>query len=339
MIVLTGGGTGGHLEVARLLREAFRGRGIAPIFIGSARGQDRRWFGSDDGFAARYFLDTRGVMDRGLAGRAASLGLIARATGTAFGILRRHGASAVVNVGSYAAAPASLAAALRRLPLFIHEPSAVTSPLTRLLSPCCAGTFSSYGEASAVADFPVDRAFFDLARPRTRVGRILFLGGSQGAQFINDFALTVAPTLRRMGVAISHQTGEMDFARVRAGYRSLGVDAEVFAFDRPMAPRIAAADLAVSRSGGGTLWQLVANGLPTLFIPFPYAARDHQYHNARFFADRRLGFVARQSEADLDLLLGVIRSDLREISLGLMSRIKPGGAARIAEYVLSRIGA
>jgi UDP-N-acetylglucosamine--N-acetylmuramyl-(pentapeptide) pyrophosphoryl-undecaprenol N-acetylglucosamine transferase len=324
--------------VARLLKEAFRGRGVAPIFIGSARGQDPRWFGDDDGFAARYFLETRGVVDRGPAGRVASLALIGRATLTALGILRRHAVRAVVNVGSYAAAPASLAAVLRRTPLFIHEPGAVISPLTRLLRPCSAGLFSSYDDPSPVPDFPVDRAFFDLARPRTQVRRMLFLGGSQGAQFINDFALRVAPTLRRLGIAITHQTGETDFERVRTGYRSLAVDAELFAFDRPMAPYMAAADLAVSRSGGGTLWELVANGLPTLFVPFPYAARDHQYHNARFFADRRLGFVARQSEATLDLLLSVMRSDLHSISLKLMAQIKPGGAERIAEYVLSRLG-
>jgi UDP-N-acetylglucosamine--N-acetylmuramyl-(pentapeptide) pyrophosphoryl-undecaprenol N-acetylglucosamine transferase len=179
VIVLTGGGTGGHLEVARLLKEAFRARGVTPIFIGSTRGQDQRWFDNDDGFAARYFFDTRGVVDRGPAGGVVSLALIVRATVTALGVLKRHAAKAVVNVGSYAAAPASLAALLRRIPLFIHEPSAVVSPLNRLLRPYAAGFFSSYGDESPVPDFPVDRAFFDLARPRTRLGRILFLGGRQ----------------------------------------------------------------------------------------------------------------------------------------------------------------
>ena len=338
MIVLTGGGTGGHLEVARLLKEAFRTRGVAPILIGSTCGQDQRWFDNDDGFAARYFFDTRGVVDRGPAGGVVSLALIVRATVTALGVLKRHAAKAVVNVGSYAAAPASLAALLRRIPLFIHEPSAVVSPLNRLLRPYAAGFFSSYGDESPVPDFPVDRAFFDLARPRTRLSRILFLGGSQGARFLNDFALAVAPTLQRMGIAITHQTGEADFDRVHAGYQALGVSAAVFAFDRAMARRMAQADFAVSRSGGGTLWELVANGLPTLFVPFPHAARDHQYRNARFFVDRRLGFVARQPELDLDLLLSVLRCDLHAISMGLMTLIKPDGAERIAEYVLRRLG-
>ena len=338
MIVLTGGGTGGHLEVARLLKEALRARRVAPIFIGTARGQDQRWFGNDDGFSARYFLNTRGVVDRGSAGAVVSLALIARAAVTAAGILKHSAAKAVVDVGSYAAAPASLAAVIRRIPLFIHEPSAVVSPLNRLLRPYAAGFFSSYGDASPVPDFPVDRAFFDLARPRTRVGRIVFLGGSQGARFINDFALEVAPTLRRMGVAITHQTGEADFSRVQAGYQALHVEVDTFAFDRAMAPRMASADFAVSRAGGGTVWELAANGLPALFVPFPHAARDHQYRNGRFFADRRLGFVARQPELDLDRLLSALRCDLHTISTGLMALNKPGGAERIAEYVLNRLG-
>ncbi len=338
MIALTGGGTGGHLEIARLLKEAFRAQGIAPIFVGSTHGQDRRWFGDDEGFVARYFLNTRGVVDRGPAGRIVSLAMIARATRTAANILRRHAVRAVVNVGSYAAAPASFAAAWRRIPLFIHENGANVSPLSRLLRPSAAGFFSSYGEDSPVTDFPVDRTFFDTARPRTRVERILFLGGSQGATFINDFALAVAPTLQGLGIAIAHQTGETDFDRVRARYRALRIAADVFAFDRVMAPRMAAADLAVSRSGGGTLWQLAANGLPTLFVPFPYAARDHQYENARFLVDRRVAFVARQTELDLDLLLSVLQADLRSISIGLMALVKPGGAEQIVQYVLDRLG-
>jgi UDP-N-acetylglucosamine--N-acetylmuramyl-(pentapeptide) pyrophosphoryl-undecaprenol N-acetylglucosamine transferase len=338
MIVLTGGGTGGHLEVARLLKEAFRTRRVAPIFIGTVRGQDQRWFSNDDGFSARYFLNTRGVVDRGKAGTVVSLVLVARAAVTAAGILKRSAAKAVIDVGSYAAAPASLAAVIRRIPLFIHEPSAVVSPLNRLLRPYAAGFFSSYGDASPVPDFPVDQAFFDMARPRTRVGRIIFLGGSQGARFINDFALEVAPTLRRMGIAIIHQTGEADFSRVQAGYQALNVDADTFAFESPLTPRMASADFAVSRAGGGTVWELAANGLPTLFVPFPHAARDHQYRNARFFVDRRLGFVARQSELDLDRLLSALRCDLHTISTGLMTLNRLGGAERIAEYVLNRLG-
>ena len=338
MIVLTGGGTGGHLEVARLLKEAFRTRRVAPIFIGTVRGQDQRWFGSNDGFSARYFLNTRGVVDRGKAGTVVSLALVARAAVTAAGILKRSAARAVIDVGSYAAAPASLAAIIRRIPLFIHEPSAAVSPLNRLLRPYAAGFFNSYGGASPVPDFPVDQAFFDTARLRTRVGRIIFLGGSQGARFINDFALEVAPTLRRMGIAITHQTGEADFSRVQAGYRALHVDADTFAFDSALTPRMASADFAVSRAGGGTVWELAANGLPTLFVPFPHAARDHQYQNARFFADRRLGFVARQPELDLDRLLSALRCDLHPISTGLMALNKPGGADKIVEWVLRRLG-
>lgn len=337
MIVLTGGGTGGHLEVARLLRDAFQRRGVPSVFIGTTRGQDQRWFPADDGFAARYFLDTRGVVDRGPAARLASLGLIVRATATALRVIRRHAAQAVVNVGSYAAAAASFAAVVRRIPLFIHEPSARVSPLSRLLRPYAAGFFSSYDDGSPVTAFPVDRVFFDLARPRTEVRRILFLGGSQGARSLNDFALAVAPALRNLGIAIVHQAGEADFARVSAGYQSLNIPVDVFPFDRAMAPRMAAADLAVSRSGGGTLWELVANGLPTLFVPFPHAARDHQYHNARFFVDRGLAFVARQPDLDLDTLRAAMQANILAMSMRLMAFNAPGGAEQIVEFMLQRL--
>jgi len=337
MIALTGGGTGGHLEVVRLLQAAFYRRGIATIFIGSAHGQDRGWFEGDRGFADTYFLPTRGVVDRGPLKSLLSLAMIARASLTAAAILKRHGIGAVVNVGSYVAAPASFAAVLCRIPLFVHEASAKPSPLTLMLRRHTAGYFNSYGAPSPVTDFPVDQAFFDAARTRRQVKRVIFLGGSQGAMFINDFALACAPALTQSGIAITHQTGWRDFERVRAGYRAIGVEADVFAFDRAIVARMAAADLAVSRAGGGTLWELVANGLPTLFVPFPHAARDHQYHNARFLADRGLGFVTRQSALNLERLRAVIAADLHAISTGLMRLVRPGGAGRIADYIMNWI--
>jgi len=337
MIVLTGGGTGGHLTGIRALKDAFIKEGVDPIFIGSIHGLDRKWFAEEAGFAARYFLNTRGVVNRRLLGKIVSFAMIARETITAIGILKQHKVKAVLSVGGYPAAAASFAATVRRISLFIHEHNVSVSHLHRIMMPYAQELFSSYDGRSPVLDYPVDMTFFDGRRRRNHVQRVLFLGGSQGASFINDFALAVAPVLDRRGIAITHQTGKPEFKRVKTAYEAMNVDADCFAFDRDLASRMVQADFAVTRAGAGTLWETAANGLPALFIPYPYAARDHQYYNAKHFADQGLGFVARQSEVNSDILLAALKCDARSISSRLMALIRPGGAEKIVQHVLKLI--
>ena len=337
MIALTGGGTGGHLSSLRVLKKAILELGTAPTFIGSTYGQDRRWFACEEGFAACYFLNTRGVVNRNPLGKAVSLSKIALAAAAAMRILRRHHVKAVLSVGGYAAAPASFAAVSLRIPLFIHEHNAVIGGLHRVLLPLAQTLFSSYDNGSPVRDYPVDAAFFNKRRVRRSVLRVLFMGGSQGARYINNFALSAAPFLDERGIDVSHQTGERDYRYVKARYRSLNVNADIFPFDSAMADRMSQADLAVSRAGAGTVWELAANGLPALFVPYPYAVRDHQYLNANYFAKQRLGWVTRESSLKLEMLFSALRSDIGEVSSRLIAMIRPGGAQEMAEYVMGHI--
>ncbi|MFH1479826.1 MAG: UDP-N-acetylglucosamine--N-acetylmuramyl-(pentapeptide) pyrophosphoryl-undecaprenol N-acetylglucosamine transferase [Pseudomonadota bacterium] len=338
MIALSGGGTGGHLASLRVLKKAFMEQGVDSILIGSTYGQDSHWFAGEEGFAARYFLDTRGVMGRGFFNKIISLSMVIMGVIKSIHILRRHKVKAVLSVGGYAAAAASFASVILRIPFFIHEHNTVAGQLHRLLSPFARVIFNSYEERSPVRDYPVDEAFFDKRRLRKRVNRILFLGGSQGAEFINNFALEVAPLLHQRGIEIAHQTGEREFDYLKDRYRALNSNADIFPFEQDMAIRMAEADFAVTRAGAGTLWELAANGLPALFVPYPYAVRDHQYQNAKFFADMGLGFLIRESSLKPEILFSALNGEISEISNRLMKLIHPGGADKMAAYVLKSIG-
>lgn len=338
MILITGGGTGGHLSTVDVLGDALWRRGAALVYVGSTRGQDQAWFGDDARFAARYFLATIGIVDRTGLARAAAVGRVLGATFRAVGILRRHHVRAVLSVGAYPAAPACLAALLTHVPLFLHEHNVVMGALHRRLRRRARAIFDSYDERSPVRDYPVAPAFFARRRLRQRVARVLVLGGSQGARFLNDLGLACAPALARRSIAITHQTGVTDFERVRAAYERLGVAADVFAFDRKLADRMASADVAVSRAGATTLWELTANGLPALFVPYPFAGGDHQHANASFLADKGLAAVARQDAATPELVLDLVARDVAPLSAGLMTLIAPGGADAIADHVLAASG-
>ncbi len=332
-IAITGGGTGGHLAIARALKEELNRRGIKPIFLGSATGQDRMWFGEDEGFSSRHFFDIQSVVDKGAVGKVRSMAKIFAAARHAAKIFREEGVETLFSVGGYAAAPATLAAIWQGKDFYIHEQNAVMGRLNALFAGKAKAIFNPYMENSPVRDYLVSEVFFQNARVRTRIETMIFLGGSQGASAINDFARSVAPELHARGIRIIHQSGDRDFASLQRFYEEAGIEADLFAFDKKLCEKIAEADFAICRAGAGTLWELAASQLPALYVPYPYAAGDHQYHNAKYLAQKELSFVVRQDALTPAHLQMVLDADIARMSEGLRGTIAPDGAARIADFM------
>lgn len=332
-IVFTGGGTGGHLVIALSLAHAAIARGHRVIFIGSTSGQDRQWFSDSILFEEAYFLETTGVVNKKGLGKVAALWKVFKAVVKSRDIIRNFKADTVVSVGGFSAAPAAIASLSLRTPLFIHEQNAVTGKLNSLLRPYATGFYSSYEEGESHCDYPVSEIYFNNARLRDSVKTIIFLGGSQGAKFINDLALEIGPWLKERGISIIHQCGALSQESVRHAYHELGIDAEVYGFTNQIAQLIERSDFAVSRSGASTLWELCASKVPAFYIPYPSAAADHQYHNARYVIDHKAGWCERQGEKIIDKLKEAIMSDIRGKSEVLGILIAPDGAKKIIEKI------
>ena len=330
---MTGGGTGGHLVIVKAVKEQLRGEDL--IYIGSTAGQDRQWFGDDEDFEAAYFLKTRGVVNQGAVGKLKSLLMLAKATIEARRLLKKHHAKVVFSVGGFSAAATAFAAKLSGIPLVIHEQNAALGSLNKLLKPYAAAFISSYIEDSPIHAYPIKQIFFDQARVRTEVKKIIFLGGSQGAKAINELALSLAPVLKERGIGIIHQAGEKNIDEVKKQYADLGIDAEVFGFTTKLADSMREADFAVARAGASTLWELAATGLPTLFIPYPYAASDHQYYNAKFLADKGLAWIMREGEIDEERVLSLVTETHTGVSKGLIEAVERDGSKKIAELLKS----
>ena len=336
-IIITGGGTGGHLIIAKTFGEELKNRGINVIFVGSTHGQDRAWFENSEIFSEKYFLQSSGVVNKKGLGKILSLLNIAKLALDAKKIIAKHQAKAVISVGGYSAAAAAFGAILSHTPLFIHEQNAVIGRLNQLLKSRSAGFYSSYFEPKF--DYPVNPVFFKTARVRQELETIIFLGGSQGAKFINDLALALAPKLNQKGIKIIHQCGQKDFDRVNLAYKDLGIDAEVLGFCSDLQNKMAKADLCVGRSGASTLWELCANALPSIFVPFPHAAADHQYTNAKFLADMGLAKVIRQNEISNDEFLGEIMDfNIHRASMGLQNTIAYNTHSPIIDDILAKLG-
>jgi UDP-N-acetylglucosamine--N-acetylmuramyl-(pentapeptide) pyrophosphoryl-undecaprenol N-acetylglucosamine transferase len=332
-IIFTGGGTGGHLVIALSLAQAALARGHRAVFIGSTSGQDRQWFSDSVIFEKTHFLETTGVVNKKGLGKIVALWKIFKAVLKSRKIIRNFNADAVVSVGGFSAAPAAIASLICRTPLTIHEQNAVTGKLNSLLRPYSKGFYSSYEEGENHCDYPVSEIYFQNARTRHEVKTIIFLGGSQGAKFINDLALEIAPWLHEKGIAIIHQCGAMEEQRVRHAYHELGIDAEVYGFTTIIAELIERSDFAVSRSGASTLWELCAAQVPAFYIPYPSAAADHQYHNARYVIDHNAGWCERQSAGIANQLKEAIMSDIRVKSEVLSQLIAPDGAKKIIQKI------
>ncbi|MRI59243.1 MAG: UDP-N-acetylglucosamine--N-acetylmuramyl-(pentapeptide) pyrophosphoryl-undecaprenol N-acetylglucosamine transferase [Epsilonproteobacteria bacterium] len=332
-ILITGGGTGGHLAIAKALGQELKEMGVDLIYVGSLSGQDREWFGKSELFCERYFLPSQGVVDKKGIAKVAALGQILKSSLSIMPKIKE--ARAVISVGGFSAAPASFGALLASRPLFIHEQNAHIGTLNRIFKPFAKRFFSSF--EPPFDPYPIAKKFFQNARPRQTIKSIIFLGGSQGARAINEFALQVAPILHQKGISIIHQTGKSEYSKIRKAYADLGIEADIFAFSPSIDQKIAKADFAISRAGASTAWELAANGLPALFVPYPFAAGDHQYHNARYFVDKGAALVERQSDLSPKSLHKIFSADITAMSHNLLSLARPDGARILAQEILKSL--
>ena len=351
-IVIAAGGTGGHLYPAVALAREFLRQDPATrlLFVGTERGIERKVL-AHEGFELAL-IAAQPVMGRGFVKAAGALLTLPLGIRQSLALLRTRRASLVLGVGGYTSPPVLLAARLLGLPRVILEPNAYPGVANRVLGPVADLVFVTFREAAGhfssakvrVTGMPVRRAFIEGAdaRHETRDERgrktLLVFGGSQGAQALNDAMIGALPKWAAMRgqVAIVHQTGEADHARVKTAYDAAGVQAEVvpFLFEMPAALR--AADLVVSRAGAMTLAELAVCGKPAILVPLPHAIHQHQAHNARVVAEAGGAVVLPQRELTGARLAQEVTALLRDPErLRVMGeRIRTLGRADAADVIV-----
>jgi UDP-N-acetylglucosamine--N-acetylmuramyl-(pentapeptide) pyrophosphoryl-undecaprenol N-acetylglucosamine transferase len=335
VFLITGGGTGGHLSVASSFIEHLYKKNYTIIFVGSSKGQDKQWFEQDSRISQKYFFETKGVVNQKGLAKIQSLWLILTVIVKVVKIIKNNQVQKVISVGGFSAAAASFAALLTRTDFYIHEQNSVMGKLNQITSRFAKEVFSSYSETSKVKDYPIDEKFFAHQRVRKEIKTVIFLGGSQGAKAINDFALQVASELNELGIQIIHQAGKNDIQRVQKEYQNLGLEVDLFDFTPNLLEKMDQADFAISRAGASTLWELVALGIPTFFIPYPYAAADHQYHNAKYLLDQNLCFLQREKELNAEYFFQSLHSDIESKSEQLKKLIHKDAVKNIVDVIES----
>lgn len=344
-IILTTGGTGGHIFPALATAEALRE--IAPgsdiIFIGSTYGPEGR-------MALKAGVPFIGLPGRGILGRgiraipaAASLaGSVLRAIGH----MRSYRPDVIAAFGGYASFAPALAAKLLRLPLLLHEQNAVAGASNRLLGKwadtLCASLpdTSGFPDRYIVTGNPVRSGLKAQAgQSRGKSKNLLVLGGSQGAHSLNRYIVNLLPKLKSENINILHQTGDKDHAWVIEAYERAGLDcSSVKPFIEDMADAYAWADLAFCRSGASTVAELCATGVGALLVPFPAAIHDHQTLNARAMAANGAAELIPEGSLDGEgaALLSLLRNPakLASMSRAALQLAKPEAARAVAREIL-----
>jgi UDP-N-acetylglucosamine--N-acetylmuramyl-(pentapeptide) pyrophosphoryl-undecaprenol N-acetylglucosamine transferase len=288
-LLFAGGGTGGH--VFPMVAVANAVRTLAPdvrlVFAGTARGLEVRVVPMH-GFELEL-LDVLPLRGGGIGGFVRGTVRAFSSLGTARALVKRLKPAAVLSVGGYAAGPVSLAAWASGVPLALLEPNSVMGLANRLLAPLCRRAYTAFEETERHfrrgrvlrAGVPLRAGFSPspYSPPLTSL-RLLVLGGSQGAAALNE---VVPRAIAKFGSRLSvvHQSGPNHATEVQALYAELGVDsARVEAFIDDMPNALARADLVIGRAGAGAVSEICAVGRPSILVPYPYAAGDHQAKNA-----------------------------------------------------------
>jgi UDP-N-acetylglucosamine--N-acetylmuramyl-(pentapeptide) pyrophosphoryl-undecaprenol N-acetylglucosamine transferase len=265
-------------------------------------------------------------------------------------IVRKFRPDVMIGVGGYASGPAMLAAVLCRVPTVAFEPNVVPGFANRMVAPFVSAAAVHFEETKKyfrncrVTGVPVRAEFFELPqRDPATPPTLLVFGGSQGARAINQAVTGAVATLRDRiaGVRLLHQTGERDYDTTVAAYEKLGVPVEVYKFMDNMPAMFACANLIVSRAGASTVAEIAAAGKPSIFVPFPKAADDHQRRNAE--AMQRAGAAVMLEERDLtsaNLADTVARllsnpADLQAMSVAAKAMAHARATRDIAELAVS----
>lgn len=325
-VMIAAGGTGGHLYPGiAIARELLHGGRDEVVFVGTEQGIEAKVL-PREGLPVR-FIPVGRLKGMGLLARVRTVAGLPVSVLRAVRLLRRERPRIVIGVGGYASGPVGLGAWLLRVPLLLVEPNSHAGLTNRLLGRFAARIFVCFPGRDLQGFFPAGKrvligplvrkgieqgsAAGALAAAGLETGRltVLVMGGSGGAHAINVAMRDAARDLRDLpNLQVLHQTGEKDADETAAAYRAAGVRAAVVPYLHDMAGAYAAADLVICRAGATTVAELAVCGKRAVLVPYPFAADNHQEHNARSLAARGGAEVILQKDLTPGRLAAVIRT-------------------------------
>ena len=356
-IVIAGGGTGGHLFPALAVAEVLRERGHELLI-----------------FISEKEIDALATRDRGefRFEKLPGIGMPKLFSPAIFGFLKRFNEGlapcrriykefkpdAVLGMGGFTSTAPILAGKLAKIPTFVHESNAIPGKANRLNAKMVDIVLLGFAECAQffpksrceVTGTPIRKTLMNrvdrekaFAAFGLQPGKktLLVMGGSQGAHGINEAVINALPDLKKAGLQIIHLCGRQDEQEVIAGYQRENFPAYVAAFHHHMEEAYSIADCAITRSGAASLAELAHFAIPSVLIPYPHAAENHQALNAEIFDRAGAGVVLTESETTGENLARKVcwmledPSRLRQMSESLLKLAPQDAASRVAGVIVN----
>lgn len=355
-VVIAGGGTGGHLFPGIAVAEAFMDRNSKNriLFVSTGNPLELSVLSKTDFELAP--IPAEGIKGRGFRNQFRSMLKIPRGIFESIGILSRFKPDLVMGVGSYASGPVAAAAWLLRIKIVLHEQNILPGITNRMLGRIADRIYVSFENTKAAFNpekvvytgNPVRKEILESAGDPESLNRgndrrrqpftLLILGGSQGAHRVNTAMAEAAEYIKdKDRFFFVHQTGVTDETMVKQAYQNQGISCEVKSFFSDMAALYRKADLVIGRAGATTVAELTATGKAVIFIPYPFAADDHQVLNAQTLTEAGAAEMILQND-----LTGKVLSEriiyyathpetLERVASRAKALGKPGAANTIVE--------
>ncbi|MBD3178761.1 MAG: undecaprenyldiphospho-muramoylpentapeptide beta-N-acetylglucosaminyltransferase [Candidatus Latescibacteria bacterium] len=353
-VVFASGGTGGHIYPALAIADEMNSRyhSFDPLFVGTRSGLESELL-SGCGYELKYIV-SKPLRGRKFWGRVGTLAGLAAGIIQALVILTRFNPDLVIGFGGYASASVVIAGALLRKPVFLQEQNSIPGMANRVLSRLArriylgfehAGDFFRDGRKLLHTGNPLRRMITEnyTGNPHSAFGlnpgipTLLVFGGSQGASSLNRAALEYF----RSGADIQGiiQTGTNDFDKVKSALSELKEQVFVSEFIQNIREAYEAADIVLARAGALSVAEIASVGIPSILVPYPFAADDHQSVNARFLEESGGAVTVRDSELSGDKLRELLAQIIGDE--GKLERMRSGarekGAADAARRIVEDI--
>ena len=340
-LLVMAGGTGGHIFPALAVAEKMRGRGWNVYWLGNPDGMEARLVPLH-GFEM-VWIKFAALRGKGLLRKLLLPLNLLRGFWQAQKVIRKVNPNVVLGMGGYITFPGGMMAALLGRPLVLHEQNSVAGLANRVLAGVADRILTGFPDVFKAGSWvgnPVRPEIATMAPPaerfaqRTGALRLLVIGGSLGAQALNE---TVPLGMGLLGAdeqpQIVHQAGEKHLEALKANYAAVGVQAHCVSFIEDMAGAYEWADLVICRSGALTVAELAAAGVASILVPFPHAVDDHQAGNGRFLVNVRGAFLLPQADLTpeaIALIRNYSRGQLLEMAEKARSLARPEATEELA---------
>ncbi|MFW1677568.1 undecaprenyldiphospho-muramoylpentapeptide beta-N-acetylglucosaminyltransferase [Pontibacter sp. JAM-7] len=355
-LLVMAGGTGGHVFPALATVEVLKQRGVHVEWLGSRHGIEGELVPAAG--ITLHAIEVRGLRGKSKLSLVLAPFKLLMAVWQALQVLRQVRPDAVLGMGGFASGPGGVAAWLLRVPVIVHEQNAVAGMTNRWLSKVASRVLEAFGGAfpvtckTEVMGNPVRGTILDLPAPeqrfasRTGALRLLVLGGSLGAQAINDLLPQVLTQMTpEQRPEVWHQVGKRNLLSAEQAYADAGVtDVRVVPFIEDMAEAYGWADLVLCRAGALTVSELAIAGVASILVPFPYAVDDHQTGNANFLSQSGAAQLVQQHELTSAGLLAMLtdtmshRSQLLQMATKARAMGIPESRERVAAVCEEEMG-